>query len=112
MRSSSSRWRSTTPSPSPSSGTPPRDDLQDRQAAAQRAQDAVAPARWRHAGAGGPEKFQVQVDEVATEAMEAATSTSSTPRAEPTRRATSMDQMTTLESFTADQKAVLDKAKK
>jgi len=88
-----------------------QDDLQTRQNAAQRAQDAVAPARLSATRAqAAREKFQVQVDEVATEAMEGGHLDELNALVLSDSPSDFLDQMTTLESFTADQKAVLDKA--
>ena len=88
-----------------------QDELENRQDAAQRAQDAVAPARLAATKAeAAREKFQVQVDEVATEAMEGGHLDELNALVLSDSPSDFLDQMTTLESFTADQKAVLDKA--
>ena len=88
-----------------------QDDLQARQDDAGRAQAAVAPARRAAAQADAArERFQVQVDQVATEAMEGGHLDQLNALVLSDSPSDFLDQMTTLESFTADQKAVLDKA--
>lgn len=89
-----------------------QDDLQARQDDAGRAQAAVAPARRAAAQADAArERFQVQVDQVATEAMEGGHLDQLNALVLSDSPSDFLDQMTTLDSFTADQKDVLDHAR-
>jgi cell wall-associated NlpC family hydrolase len=89
-----------------------QDNLQARQADADRAEAAVAPARQAAEQARqAEEKFRVQVDQVATQAMETGRLDQLNALVLSDSPSDYLDQMTTLETFTADQKAVLDKAR-
>jgi cell wall-associated NlpC family hydrolase/uncharacterized protein (DUF4415 family) len=88
-----------------------QDELQTRQDGAERARAAVAPARSAATLArANQEKFQVQLDKVATQAMEGGHLDELNALVLSDSPSDFLDQMTTLESYTADQKAVLDKA--
>lgn len=88
-----------------------QDEMQARQDDADRARAAVVPARLAAARArDAEEEFRVQVDRVATEAMEGGRLDELNALVLSDSPSDFLDQMTTLESFTADQKAVLDKA--
>jgi cell wall-associated NlpC family hydrolase len=89
-----------------------QDNLQARQADADRARAAVGPARQAADEARqAEEKFRVQVDQVATQAMETGRLDQLNALVLSDSPSDYLDQMTTLETFTADQKAVLDKAR-
>lgn len=88
-----------------------KDNLQAKQGEAQRAQAAVEPARQAAQRAeAAEEKFRVQVDQVATEAMESGRLDSLNALVLSDSPSDFLDQMTTLELFTSDQKAILDQA--
>lgn len=88
-----------------------RDNLQVKQSEAQRAQVAVEPARQAALRAeAAEEKFRVQVDQVATEAMESGRLDSLNALVLSDSPSDFLDQMTTLELYSADQKAILDQA--
>ena len=88
-----------------------QDNLQAKQQDADRAQATVAPARKAAAQArDAEERFRVQVDQVVAQAMRTGNLDELNALVLSDSPSDFLDQMTTLETFTADQKAVLDKA--
>nr|WP_028925683.1 NlpC/P60 family protein [Pseudonocardia acaciae] len=89
-----------------------KDQLDARNEQAQRAQAAVEPSRQAAERAqAAEEKFRVQVvDKVTSEAMESGRLDELNALVLSDSPSDFLDQMTTLESFTSDQKAMLDQA--
>ena len=88
-----------------------QDTLQTRQEGADRAKSAVVPARLAATRArANQERFQARLDQVATQAMQGGHLDELNALVLSDSPSDFLDQMTTLESFTADQKAVLDQA--
>ncbi len=88
-----------------------QDQLEVRQGEAQRAGAAVEPARRAAVKAkASEERFRVQVDQVATEALESGRLDQLNALILSDSPSDFLDQMTTLDSYTDDQRAVLDQA--
>lgn len=89
-----------------------QDNLRTRQEDADRARAAVVPARRAADQARAAErKFRVQVDQIATQAMESGRLDQLNALVLSDSPSDFLDQMTTLETFSADQKDVLNKAR-